>query len=42
MHGRNRTMSVIATLDFRSTNFDLFDELLGGIHLVRALKAKGV
>lgn len=42
LHGRNRTISEIAVLDFRRANVDLFNELLGGIPWVRALKAKGV
>ena len=36
-----KQISRIATLDFRRANFDLFEELLGGIPWARALEGNG-
>ena len=31
LHGRNKAISRIATLDFRRVHFDLFKDLFGGV-----------
>lgn len=41
LHGRNRVVCKIATLDFKRVNFGLFKDLLGGIPLIRVLKDLG-
>ena len=40
--GRRRAISRIATLDFRTANFVLFQNLLRGIPWVRALAGRGI
>jgi len=42
MRGGSRAISRIKTMDFRRANFDLFQELLGGIPWARALEGWGV
>ena len=39
--GRSKAKSGIATLDFWRANFDLFQDLLGGISWARLLEGKG-
>lgn len=41
LHGRNRTISEIAVLDFRRANSDLYKYRRGGIPGVRALGDNG-
>ena len=41
LHGRNKAVSRIATLDFKRENFNLFNDLLGGILWIRSLEGKG-
>ena len=42
LHGGSRAISRIKILDFRTSNFGLFKEVLGGIPWVRALEGRGV
>jgi len=42
LHGGNRAISRITTLDFRRANFGLFKDLLGRIAWVRALEGRGL
>jgi len=39
--GGRRAISKITTLDFRTANFGLFQDLLGGILWIRALEGRG-
>jgi len=39
--GGSRAISRITTLDYRRANFDLFEDLAGGIPWVRALECRG-
>lgn len=41
LHGRNRVVCKIATLDFKRVNFGLFKDLFGGILWIRLLKGLG-
>jgi len=42
LRGGSRAVSRIKTLDFRTANFGLFKDLLGGIPWTRALEGRGV
>ena len=41
LHGKNKAISRIASLNFRRGDFDLFKDLLGSIAWVRSLEGRG-